>query len=652
MKNYMKNINKIIGLVFCIGFVFLGSAYTVSADETITCVRDCFPVRTTYVGTVTLNLECNRISPLNYRAQLKVNGVTTPIHSKDCRSDLTAGPVLENTATVGISKIFSAVISNSGPGVAKADFSNFFQIKYPDGSIDDLPPQTMATITTEFTRTEKINFTFAARGRHYMRACTDLTSSAGGGVITERNERNQCGTWTTVEVSGVPDLTVDPSYPNDATVGTARTFSALINNIGTQGTGNSFSNFLQVKKGTNIDDQTATIMLPLLADKSKTETATYIFADAGRYSVRFCADKTSSAGGGVIDESNELNQCGVWAEVNATTSPTYTCTGPTPANASVFSTDYNSLTANTGKTYSPTDTGAKCQFSCDENYAWNGSSCEVASKPDLTVDPATPNEATVNVRETFSAKINNIGTANATTSFYNFFQVMRIGRGTIDLGRTLMSGDIEPGGNRTETVNYTFPSIGTYSIRACADSDNNISELIETNQCGIWTTVDVRDTRIFTCTGPVPPNTVFYSGDLDDIIGDDVASTYAENNTSAKCEYSCAAGFTYDTISNLCKGTVVSPDIVSFTSSAKIVRMNQTFSLDWKIDNFDRDTTECVIKGPRVPSYVIESSESKLDVADLTSKSNYTLRCSSPGGVYPDVIKTLEVQVIPSVGEV
>jgi hypothetical protein len=54
---------------------------------------------------------------------------------------------------------------------------------------------------------------------------------------------------------------------------------------------------------------------------------------------------------------------------------TYSCTGTIPANATMFSGDNLGLTANTPYTYWATDTGTKCQYSCNSGYNWNGSAC-------------------------------------------------------------------------------------------------------------------------------------------------------------------------------------------------------------------------------------------------------------------------------------
>jgi len=118
---------------------------------------------------------------------------------------------------------------------------------------------------------------------------------------------------------GTPDLTAGGVTPTSATVGTAVTLTASISNIGTAGTGASFSNFFQVCSvpgGCAVPtDLSATTMSALANGASANTTRLYTFPSATTYSARACADKTSSAGGGVIAESNEGNNCGAWTDV-------------------------------------------------------------------------------------------------------------------------------------------------------------------------------------------------------------------------------------------------------------------------------------------------------------------------------------------------
>jgi len=57
-------------------------------------------------------------------------------------------------------------------------------------------------------------------------------------------------------------------------------------------------------------------MAALAAGGSANGSVSHTFSSAGTYSVRVCSDKTSSAGGGVISESDENNNCSAWTNVS------------------------------------------------------------------------------------------------------------------------------------------------------------------------------------------------------------------------------------------------------------------------------------------------------------------------------------------------
>ncbi|MEI7750005.1 MAG: pilus assembly PilX N-terminal domain-containing protein [Candidatus Moraniibacteriota bacterium] len=55
------------------------------------------------------------------------------------------------------------------------------------------------------------------------------------------------------------------------------------------------------------------------------------------------------------------------------------CTGSVPSNANMYIGDDSGLVANTAYTYSGSNTSAKCEYSCNSGYGWNGSSCVSAT---------------------------------------------------------------------------------------------------------------------------------------------------------------------------------------------------------------------------------------------------------------------------------
>lgn len=116
-----------------------------------------------------------------------------------------------------------------------------------------------------------------------------------------------------------PDLTAGAATPTTATEGVATTLYSTISNVGSASTGAGFSNFFQVANavdgGGTITDLASTSMTALASSGSAVSSQSYPFPIIGSYSIRACADKTSFAGGGVISESNENNNCGAWVNV-------------------------------------------------------------------------------------------------------------------------------------------------------------------------------------------------------------------------------------------------------------------------------------------------------------------------------------------------
>ncbi len=153
-----------------------------------------------------------------------------------------------------------------------------------------------------------------------------------------------------------PDLTVSGITPTSAVAGTPTTFSATVTNTGGGSTGVGFKNFYQVRSNTAatapqniftklfniahaaevITDLAASNMGALAVGASSVATQVYTFPQAGTYGVRVCADKSNSGDAvGVIDESNELNNCGGWTDVNVVGQCNPACpTGTTCFNGS------------------------------------------------------------------------------------------------------------------------------------------------------------------------------------------------------------------------------------------------------------------------------------------------------------------------------
>jgi hypothetical protein len=135
---------------------------------------------------------------------------------------------------------------------------------------------------------------------------------------------------------------------------------------------------------------------------------------------------------------------------------------------------------------------------------------------DLRAGLTSPTVASVGISSGFSSVITNYGTGSTGISFSNFFQVATAtnGGGTItDLAYSNMTA-LAGGASDISSTSYTFPSAGTYSMRACADKKTagDTGVIVETNEgnnCGAWADVVVTPpalqppTIIFSATGPI-----------------------------------------------------------------------------------------------------------------------------------------------------
>lgn len=121
-------------------------------------------------------------------------------------------------------------------------------------------------------------------------------------------------------------------------------------------------------------------------------------------------------------------------------------------------------------------------------------------QPNLVASAPSPTSAKVNVPVTFSSTISNNGDASTGVSFYNLFQVATGtgGTGTIsDITPAASTNGLDMNYSRSvSSPSYTFTTVGTKSVRACADKSSaantgTISESNEGDNCSAWTNVTV-----------------------------------------------------------------------------------------------------------------------------------------------------------------
>jgi|GEM_PF-2930115 len=139
-----------------------------------------------------------------------------------------------------------------------------------------------------------------------------------------------------------------------------------------------------------------------------------------------------------------------------------------------------------------------------------------AAQPDLTASSITPTSATVGTAVTFNATIANIGTGTTGTGFVDLFQLATNSGGSnaTDIGS--YSNPARAAGSSNAAVlspPYTFPSPGTYYVRACADKSSSsnsgtIAETNENNNCGPWTAITVSASAPLAASCSVSPTSI------------------------------------------------------------------------------------------------------------------------------------------------
>ncbi len=137
------------------------------------------------------------------------------------QSDLTAGAITPTTATAGTPVTLTATISNTGAASTGASFYNFIQVATAingGGTITDLASSSMTTLASGANNTTSRSHTFSSAGTYSARACADKGNSASSGTITESNENNNCGAWTTVTVAAVPPATGTLTMPSTCVI--------------------------------------------------------------------------------------------------------------------------------------------------------------------------------------------------------------------------------------------------------------------------------------------------------------------------------------------------------------------------------------------------------------------------------------------------
>ena len=407
------------------------------------------------------------------------SGATNDLCSENKYINLKAAtpPSTQSTATVGVPRTFTSVITNYGNIPTGASFPVIFQTSPTSNFSSDvntyrISPDMSALNAGAGATATSPSITFSTAGTMYVQACADKDSATDTGVITESNEGDNCSGPRAVSVTGTtaPDLTVtDPITPTTATAGASQTYSATIRNIGDASASGTINHLFQFDEDADhalvsdavVTTSTTTISVP---NGSVPISAPYTFASSGTKYVRVCADNNAGFEG-AIAESSESNNCH----------------------------DENSWT--TVEVSAPPE--------------------QPSSEPDLVSGNVTPYNAIIDEPQTFSVIIQNNGGTQVPGGVIHIFQYDEDTNhtlGVINTEVTSTSAIPALGGSVQLTNAHTFSSLGTKYVRACADNNSGgpeddgsagtVAESNEGNNCSPalgWTSVTV---SLPSCEGP------------------------------------------------------------------------------------------------------------------------------------------------------
>lgn len=158
---------------------------------------------------------------------------SSPIVAWNEGIDLTASEITPTSAKSNIKVTLSSTITNNGNKSTEKSFITLFTITTNTASAivnagDINLTATTPTLSAETQSVASVSHTFTSSGVYYVRACADKKAVGDAGTITEYNENNNCGEWTTI--------TIDSSLPQGGDVCTNGATNPTLCTIGPDGT--------------------------------------------------------------------------------------------------------------------------------------------------------------------------------------------------------------------------------------------------------------------------------------------------------------------------------------------------------------------------------------------------------------------------------
>lgn len=292
-----------------------------------------------------------------------------------------------------------------------------------------------------------------------------------------------------------------------------------------------------------------------------------------------------------------------------------------------------------------------------------------ALQADLVASAVSFGNAAAGVPTSLSAVATNVGLATSG-SFPILFEITSNG----GLAQSNYLSGLATGSSGTGSGSYTFPSPGTYSVRACANFNTSWTAITTEsnygNNCGPVTTVNVVAGPALACnasaTTITPGQSVTYSANPSGGASGPYAWTASDggsHGTGATVTRVLTTEGTYamnvDTSStavSYCPNVTVAANWctagtanLSITATPSRVRAGQSSAIAWSATGVNGEGATCTVTGPGISwssavSLAPVCSAAGAQTTTITTQSTYTLTC---GGESRSVI----VNVIPGIRE-
>jgi hypothetical protein len=295
---------------------------------------------------------------------------------------------------------------------------------------------------------------------------------------------------------------------------------------------------------------------------------------------------------------------------------------------------------------------------------------------DLTAGTTTVTTATAGSAKSFTFSIKNIGTGNVNTLFYNFMQVATdpdTDSTITDLAAKSMNS-LSAGRSSNYIQSYTFPSNGSYYVRACADKSNRndagtVSESDPDNNCGDWTLVCVGTTTACSAPVVVDPNLVgnhtsqgTLSFDCDNattysiVRNEGATGSFPMNNKTYRgsplsIRVTVAGNYKIICSSNSTSSipvvlnydpTALVPNNLSLTGSPRTIEAGGKVTLNWSITN---PNSSCKITAKAVCTGTCSAAQTNAATALTTSLATGTTDANDPNGTSRTMTSALQTAV-------